>query len=69
MLDDLLLILDDDLPDETILLPQCLIRTMTTLLGNLIVSASPDDAVYCSSDIYDSLAKWDSPAKWDVSLN
>ena len=55
--DDLLLILDDALPEETILLPHYLIRTETT--SNLTVLASPDDAVYCSDDVYDSLTKWE----------
>ena len=69
MLGDLLLILDDDLPEETILLPQSVIRTATALHGDLLVSASPDDAVYCSSDIYDLLEKMNPLATWGVSLN
>ncbi len=55
MFDDVYIILDDDLPEKTILVPERILRTSRTSRPDLAVGVSPDEAVHCSRDVYDVL--------------
>jgi len=64
MFDDVYIILDDDLPEKTILVPESLLRTSRTSRPDLAVGVSPDEAIHCSWDVYDVLG-----ALTDARLN
>ena len=58
MFDDCRLLIDDALESNTILIPQALLKSLDILRQDLNVRPSPDDAVYCSRELYDSLTSW-----------
>ena len=64
MFDDVYIILDDDLPEKTILVPESLLRTSRTSRPDLAVGVSPDEAIHCSWDVYNVLG-----ALTDARLN
>ena len=64
MFDEVCIILNDELPEKTILVPASIFREASVTGIGLAVCISPDEAVHCSWDIYDKLG-----ALADVSLN